>query len=570
MFKRQTLLKTAGWLTLMAVALLILSDVGLSSCASRSAPSGGPRDTIAPVLDTAYPANQSIHFQSKQIRLVFNEYLNLRSIQQQMRVSPPLTEDPKVEEQGKEILITLTDSLRANTTYIISFGNSITDYTEGNVNESFRYVFSTGAYIDSLALNGRVENAYNGKAMADLMVGLYELTPDLKRDSLLYKRLPNYYALTDENGRFSLTNLRADNYLLVAFEDKGDDFLLNTGQEKMAFWPTQVAVRPDTTLFYTLKSFQPEAKLKLFNARHRSRGRVEVAFSAPADSTQIELYYPKADSLEYFVRWDDSHDTAQFWFRQKIDSLVLQLHSPELGDSLLPIALRNYEADPFQITASAQELRPQDTLKLTTNHPLSAIDEQGVLKLAKDTSAVQLQRSLQDPFSLWLLPPHRQSFGLSIAENTLKNWYDVPHDSTGFSIEVLKGEDLGTLEFSVKTDTVFAYILQLFGPNKNLVKERWFTDSTTVLLKQYLPGEYQAYLIQDVNEDRQYTPGDFTQNRLPEQRVRYEESIELRANWELELGWRLVKDEVKTDPGLSESPASRDTSAGPPAPVSPE
>lgn len=569
MAKKPRILRTFGWLTLLVAMALLMSDLGLSSCASRSAPSGGPRDTLAPVLDTAFPANQSIRFQAKQIRLVFNEYLNLRNVQQQMRISPPLAKDPIIEEKGKEILITLADSLRANTTYILSFGKAITDYTEGNVSESFRYVFSTGEYIDSLSLSGKVAYAYNGKAAPELMVGLYELKENMQRDSLLYKNLPNYYALTDENGTFSLTNLRADNYLLVAFDDKGDDFLLNTGQETMAFWPSTVAVRPDTSVFYALKAYQPQPVFKLYNARHRARGRVEIAFSAPADSTQIKLHHPPPDSLEHFLRWDDNGDTAQFWFRSAVDSLVLALSSPQLGDSLLSIALRNYSADPLKLSPSTQELRPQDTLEIRANHPLTGLVADRLLRLAKDTTPAALSLVEKDGFAIWLLPPHRQDFKLSLAKNSVKNWFDAEQDSTGFSLEVLKGEDLGTLELTVVADSNFAYILQIYGPNKKKVKERWFTDSTRLMLKQVLPGEYQAFLIQDVNRDGAYTPGDFTSNRLPEKRLPYQESIELRANWELALRWELVKDVKKIDPDLLESPAFRDTVAAPPSPDKP-
>ena len=98
---------------------------------------------------TANPPYKSIHFNSKKIKLSFDEYITLKDINQQLVISPPLKYFPTISPQGspsKEITIKLTDTLKANTTYIFNFGNSIEDNNEGNVLKSFNYVFSTGDY----------------------------------------------------------------------------------------------------------------------------------------------------------------------------------------------------------------------------------------------------------------------------------------------------------------------------------------------------------------------------------------------------------------------------------------
>lgn len=144
------------------VLLALIFEVGISSCASRSSPDGGPKDTIAPILDTSYPPNLSTHFTAKEIELRFEEYLSLKNPFDQINISPLLPEDLVVEGRGKRVMIELGDSLKPNTTYIISFGSSLADLNEGNVNKNFKYVFSTGSYIDSLELRGHLNDAYEG------------------------------------------------------------------------------------------------------------------------------------------------------------------------------------------------------------------------------------------------------------------------------------------------------------------------------------------------------------------------------------------------------------------------
>ena len=66
---------------------------------------------------------------------------------------PPIDPTPQISPVGsvnKVLSITKIDSLLENTTYSFNFGESIEDNNEGNKLSDFRYVFSTGKFIDSL------------------------------------------------------------------------------------------------------------------------------------------------------------------------------------------------------------------------------------------------------------------------------------------------------------------------------------------------------------------------------------------------------------------------------------
>ena len=118
-----------------------------SNCARKGRPNGGLKDSLAPVMVIANPPYKSINFNSKKIKLSFDEYVTLDKLNQQLVISPPLKYAPTISPQGspsKEITIKLTDTLKENTTYIFNFGNSIKDNNEGNTLKSFNYVFSTG------------------------------------------------------------------------------------------------------------------------------------------------------------------------------------------------------------------------------------------------------------------------------------------------------------------------------------------------------------------------------------------------------------------------------------------
>ena len=116
-------------------------------------PTGGPRDSLPPVLLNANPPNGTTHFKGNKIVLTFDEYVQLDKFAEKFIGCSYTKNIPNVDYKLKTVSIKLRDTLQPNTTYSIQLGNSIQDINENNPLPDFSYVFSTGAYIDSLAVS---------------------------------------------------------------------------------------------------------------------------------------------------------------------------------------------------------------------------------------------------------------------------------------------------------------------------------------------------------------------------------------------------------------------------------
>ena len=68
----------------------VLSIAIINGCAKRGTPTGGPVDSIPPVLVNANPKLNSVNFDSEEIRLTFDEFVKLDNVQDQLIISPPL------------------------------------------------------------------------------------------------------------------------------------------------------------------------------------------------------------------------------------------------------------------------------------------------------------------------------------------------------------------------------------------------------------------------------------------------------------------------------------------------
>ncbi|UJH89975.1 Ig-like domain-containing protein [Antarcticibacterium sp. 1MA-6-2] len=223
----------------LQVIFFLIIIFSMAQCAKRGTPTGGEVDTEPPKFLRASPENFTTNFNREEINIYFDEYIKLEKPQEQIIISPPIDPRPEITPMGsprKYIRIKLNDTtLQDNTTYVFNFGNSVVDNNEGNPLPFFKYVFSTGSYIDSLTVTGTVSDAFLLEPEPFISVMLYERDENFS-DSLVFKQQPRYITNTLDSLRtFELTNLKEGTYQLVAVKDRNNDYKYNPGKEKIAF-----------------------------------------------------------------------------------------------------------------------------------------------------------------------------------------------------------------------------------------------------------------------------------------------------------------------------------------------
>ncbi|MDZ4793133.1 MAG: Ig-like domain-containing protein [Bacteroidota bacterium] len=222
----------------LAIILVAKFVVLSSGCANIIPPQGGPRDTIPPVLLKATPGDSTRNFSGNKITFTFDEFVDIQGIQENLNVSPSPRNNPAVEYKLNTVTVRLKDSLESNTTYSLDFGNAIKDFTEGNPVKGFTYTFSTGRYIDSLELTGKVILAETGKIDTTLIVILHTLA----NDSAVVKEKPRYISKLDRNGNFNFKSLPAKTFYIYALKDDGGTRRYFSDKQLFAFADSAVVV----------------------------------------------------------------------------------------------------------------------------------------------------------------------------------------------------------------------------------------------------------------------------------------------------------------------------------------
>ena len=194
--------------TILLCCLTAMAIIQMGGCANIVPPSGGPRDSIPPYAVYAKPKDSSTNIAPKEILISFNEYITTNGLQEQLIVSPNIKNNPLIDQRLNMVRIRLSDSLNANTTYSLQFGNAIRDVNEGNIFQNYTYVFSTGNQIDTGKLFGKVQIAETGMVDSTLIAVLHPI----ENDSAIFKDKPTYFTRINGRGIFEFKFLPATNF----------------------------------------------------------------------------------------------------------------------------------------------------------------------------------------------------------------------------------------------------------------------------------------------------------------------------------------------------------------------
>ena len=322
-------------MTIRYIYILIGVVLGLLcvSCANRgTGPQGGPRDTIPPMVVKESPMNGSLNFDAKRIEIHFDEYIQLDNVQKNVLISPPQQTPPEVKAIGKNVSVVFNEPLQDSTTYTIGFGAAICDYNEKTPLHDYVYSFSTGDVIDSLSVSGRVYDAANLNPISDVLVGIHTNHADSALGTIPFARI----ARANEEGYFTIHNMRSGIYRLYALNDISRDYLYQPG-EALAF--ADSLVRPYTelrevsdTIWRDTLGIDPATKDTLFTRQIDSVVIAEQIFYLP--DTLVLWYFTENKQRHYF----------KGVYREEQHAFTLIFSAPQ--DSLPTIrALRPSEVD---------------------------------------------------------------------------------------------------------------------------------------------------------------------------------------------------------------------------------
>jgi len=509
-------------------------------CAKRGSITGGLKDTLAPVLVSSTPKNLSTDFKGNEITLYFDEYVKLKNINKQLIISPPMKYEPLITPTNvsKFIKIQIKDTLQPNTTYSFNFGQSITDNNEGNALNQFKYIFSTGSYIDSLTLNGKIKDAYEKNVDNFVSVMLYEVNDKFK-DSMIYKENPRYITNTLDSMRtFKFENLKAGKYLMIALKDKGSNNKYNPKDDKIGFLKNYITVPSDTV--YELELFKETLPLKTFKPIQASGNRLLLPYEGKQNfknSLPKIVLKNNNEILETIVTQFPKKDSLQIWYKPlKSDSLSLEVNKDNYSKKFT-FRVKDQKKDTLNIKAVQNGvINFRDRFTLDTETPLVKFDKSKIRLVNKDSAAVEYTTEY-DEFDQKLYVDFKkepsEKYNITFLPGALTDFYEKTNDTLSYKLTTKELADYGNLVLNLKNVKRFPIIIELTNKKGDQVLASAYSEEkTTIEFNLVQPESFTIRVIYDDNKNKLYDTGSFLNKTYAEEVFYYQEEYDVRANWD--------------------------------------
>ncbi len=264
---------------------LILISIIIYACATVQSPVGGEKDIIPPSLVTSTPQHQSLNFKGKEITLLFSEWMKVDNIQKGLIITPRSNIEFTHILKKQALTITLEEPLADSTTYTFNFRQSLKDITEGNLWQEPVLAFSTGNYLDSMQVSGTVTDILTQGPAKGFTVGLYNNNYDTAN---LRQGEPIYFTTTNEEGQYTLQNLKPGTYLLYGFQDSNNNLQNEPSTEAFAFHPSKLELYDSVPPIHLSSYKNNEDTLKIKKAASSGRDFV-IDYNKGIENFRITL-----------------------------------------------------------------------------------------------------------------------------------------------------------------------------------------------------------------------------------------------------------------------------------------
>ena len=534
----------------------VLSIAIINSCAKRGTPTGGPVDSIPPVLVNASPKLNSVNFDSEEIKLTFDEFVKLDNVQDQLIISPPIEktsyEVKPLSGVTKKVFLKFLDSLESKTTYTVNFGNAIKDNNEGNPLTFFNYVFSTGETIDSLYVKGNISDAYNFETDNYVSLHLYRIDSIFK-DSIIFKDRPTYIANSLDSTSYQFQNLSEGKYLIIALKDIDNNYFFDPFYDKIGFIDSLITLPRDSIIDFKL--FKEETKLIWDKPHFINSEKIGFGYYGKLNLKNIEIESFIPDSVQYTFTKEYEKDTLNIWLsRNSFDSLNFNLINKDTT-KLVTVKFdraRDTLIDSLSLNPKINNLiHLKETFKISSNIPIRNIVDSLINIRDIDSLKVPFTTSINDNLDeldiIFDVSPS-DKYKIFILPEAIKDIRGVINDTLEYNVVSQTIEDYGNVYLDVVRNSESIFILHLINSNGEIIREFSNVSKNTIYNFEYIrPGNYTFRLIEDINNNGIWDTGNYLRRIKPEPVYYFPNEIEIRANWDLNETFDLNQTQIIKD-----------------------
>lgn len=513
----------------------------LSGCAAITAPEGGPRDEKKPQFKSSNPPIGTVNFKDNKITVEFDEPIRTKDLNKELIITPNTDNAYTATTDRSTLILEFSKPLEENTTYFLNFRNGIEDVTEGNKAPETTISFSTGSYLDTARVSGKVTNYLTQAPENNITVALYPETDTAN----IRAHKPYYFTRSNADGSFSVQNIKAGNYWIFAHQDRNASETYDQQSERIAYLPLPLQVAPKadsiqlkTVRIDTQKPFVLSTeKFSDLNTLVFNEGIQKITFQTleatpkpipllsliDATGKRVNVYPengnlpPTALALAVDSTGNQGRDTVKF-------NLV---NKPAIPPKL------NYKSDKSEIIAGANnkiKLTFPVPILVTGKNPITFLEDT-ITKVTPLYPKDYILNENKTELTVTYFSKAKSSVSLLVDTTQITGINGKPIEKQIQPYSVTRRAGTGSISGTVKTNFQNYTIELLDEKNANL---RTNKNLRRISYPDLLPGNYLIRVKVDENNDGIWNLGDKKLKTSPEKLYIYPKPITVRANWEIE------------------------------------
>ena len=529
------------------------------SCAAIQSPPGGDKDIISPFIVNSNPPNRATSFIGGEVNIYFSEYLKESSVENSIKILPNIEPNPPVRFNGDFITINFPDSLLSNQTYIISIDRSLQDEHNVFLNEGLQIAYSTGSYIDSGMISGRIY--FDEESSAHL----WKINAKDRKEPF-YNRKPDYVINTSDDGDYKFNYLSKGTYRMIGVEKSGTSLPLNPkmisfglpfkttfilDSIKSQHRNTNVLINQDKVFSLKRGEFLGPDWGSLQYSRDISKVfdliKLEIALNNKTLTPILEQNEIDKDKVYFFLK-DTLENDEVFIIKNDIvyqagivliDSSKLLVKSPikSLKDTIVININNGVQLE--KINLKKDIINPFD---LYFSIPLYDSLNMEHIQLMIDSTSINFQGSWASPRHLQIFPAKNWSpksmYKIEISSKAIyPKMLNVIKDSTyTFLFETEDYSNYGNLIGAFEHFSENSFFVEAIPITKGLNGKKSIVDlDSSFYFTEMNEGLYQLMIFEDVDKSTKYSHGSLSPYKPSEWFMYYADSIQIRNNWDLEL-----------------------------------
>lgn len=499
-------------------------------CAQVRGLNGGAKDVTPPKLLAQSIDSFATNVATNTLVLNFDEFVQAGAANEVI-VSPALKQPATLICNKRLAILSWSDTLKANTTYTIEFGNAISDITEGN-KAALNFVFSTGSVLDSASISGAVYDAEKGGVPEKATVILYS---DSLMGSVAYAKKVN------DKGEFVFNYLPKVNFYIAAFSDLNENRIWDENEvgdfieapfSTQNNYPLNLRFSPKKVEKITEEMFKTDSVGSGFIVG--AYGMIEKIKLAPSTANVPFRYGSLNNSDTLFFATggreglapSNNFEGVTYSFNQQpADTLsVFVAKSPKLKKFKFSGSIQQDPKSLILVKAPAYAVLKRNTCQVT----VQGIQATGTIAETNSPLhfAIQVDANaseLMGKGSIRILP------------GAWETAYGTTNDTLQTNFEFASPEKLGNLELSIPLieDKSFKKFVELRNEKGNVVRKVDYAE--TLVFSGIQPGKYTVRLVHDVNQNNQWDIADLQKKIRCEPVSVFSKPIEVRANWSVKV-----------------------------------